>query len=106
MKRCVRIVAICLFFLVFLSSCTSLQTNDSNYDVYNQEQYPDVNLFQLVANKEASDDEIIHAIEAFQSAGIDVDRDYDSNTRETALESCRRWTNQNCQCSLVSRCSS
>ena len=86
MKRCVRIVAICLFFLVFLSSCTSLQTNDSNYDVYNQEQYPDVNLFQLVANKEASDDEIIHAIEAFQSAGIDVDRDYDSNTRETALE--------------------
>lgn len=77
------IIAFCLFLSMLASSCTTSQ-HDSG-EVFLQEPISNVNLFQLVADEEVSDEEVISIIDAFRSAGISVDRDYDRNTGETAL---------------------
>lgn len=77
------IIALCLFLSLLAASCTTSQLDSS--EVFLQETISNVNLFQLVAEEEASDEEVISTIEAFCSAGISVDRDYDRNTGETAL---------------------
>ena len=61
------IIALCLFLSLLASSCTTSQLDSS--EVFLQETISNVNLFQLVAEEEASDEEVISTIEAFRSAG-------------------------------------